>query len=161
MRFLGVNFILQKLCQCKKNYNYKVWSSIPNNDMYFDSAFPKHHEDVLHYVSHFISRENPLLNKVRSYSSVWNCRLIHFFVHPLIYFNLKLDTKHELLVCWISVNFLWWNLNLRIRSLGTFTRHSNSKLNQSLPSPGDGGGQMSASTCPGWQHWQNRVSDHE
>ena len=25
MAFLGVNFILQKLCQCKKNDNYKVW----------------------------------------------------------------------------------------------------------------------------------------
>ena len=69
--------------------------------------------------------------------------------------------KHELLVCWISVNFLWWNLNLRIRSLGTFTRPSNSRLNQSLPSPGDGGGQMFVSMCPGWQHWQNRVSYDE
>ena len=25
MRFFGVNFILQKFCQCKKNDKYQVW----------------------------------------------------------------------------------------------------------------------------------------
>ena len=44
--------------------------------------------------------------------------------------------KHELLVCWISVNFLWWNLNLRIRSLGTFTRqptnHKPNRINRAI-----------------------------
>ena len=39
MRFFGVNFILQKLCQCKKNDNYKVCSMSGNRGAF--SSLPE------------------------------------------------------------------------------------------------------------------------
>ena len=92
------------------------------------SDFPKHHEDVLQYVSHFISREGLPEHKVGYCVSF------------------KLELQDTLSWWWIIFYQLQFT---RILCLETSTRSSASRPNPFLFSLGDGGGRTSGSASRG------------
>ena len=124
---MGVNFIIQKLCQCKKNDNYKVWS----NSQAFTSQEPK-------------------TDKKRK--KTWKCNVLAFeiqinpidFAYEVCSHGKIGIPTHKVNDCFFQLIWKFWieftiNLFVSLRSVLLITQGVDSDLINSQQSKGEKG----------------------